>query len=69
MNGTQIERVLELIDSNIDASMQDLHPLIVAYLEKNLEEVTRQIAEKGSAEIKTRLGPLVISKEDVEAAA
>ena len=69
MNGTQIENLLSLIDSNIDASMQDLHPKIVAYLQEHFDEVVRQIEEQGYAEIQTSLGPVTISKKDVEAAA
>ena len=69
MNGTQIEHLLGLIDSNIDASMEDLHPLIVTYLREHFDEVAQQLEEKGYAEIKTVRGPVIISKKDVEAAA
>lgn len=69
MNGTQIEHLLELIDSNIDASMKELHPMIVAYLREHIDVVAQQIAEKGYADIPTRFGLVTISKEDIEAAA
>jgi len=69
MNGTQIEHLLGLIDANIDASMQELHPRIVAYLQEHFDEVAQQLAKQGYAEIETGLGRVVISKEDVEAAA
>ena len=65
----QIEHVLDLIDSNIDASMNDLYPEILASLKTNMDELAQQISEKGYAEIKTRLGTVRISKEDVQTAA
>lgn len=69
MNGTQIEHILELIDCNIDASMKNLHPEILAYLSDHLDDLAIQISENGYGEIETSLGPVRISKEDVEAAA
>jgi hypothetical protein len=65
----QIEHVLELIDNNIDASMKEVYPEILAYLREHMEELARQISEQGYADIKTRVGPVRISKEDVETAA
>jgi len=69
MNGLQIERVLELIDSNIDTHREGLHTEILAYLVANGERLAREISEKGYGEIPTRFGLVRISREDVEAAA
>jgi len=65
----QIEHVLGLIDSNIDVSMNDLYPEILAYLQEHTDELAQQISERGYAEIQTRLGSVRISKEDVQTAA
>jgi vacuolar-type H+-ATPase subunit H len=69
MNGIQIERVLSLIDSNIDANMSSLHGEILNYLREHVDELAREISEKGYSEIQTHVGPVRISKEDMEPAA
>jgi hypothetical protein len=69
MNGLQIERVLEIIDSNIDTQMDSLHSEILAYLRENGDKLAREISEKGYGEIPTPAGVVRISKDDVEAAA
>lgn len=68
MNGLQIERVLEIIDSNIDTHMAGVRADILAYLGAHGDEIAHQISEKGYGEIPTRNGPIRISKEDVQAA-
>jgi len=69
MNGLQIERVLEIIDSNMDTHMFSLHSEILAYLRANGDKLARDISEKGYGEIPTIIGPVRISREDVETAA
>jgi hypothetical protein len=69
MNGIQIERVLDLIDCNIHTNMDSLHSEILTYLLEHKDELARQISEKGYGEIQTHVGPVRISKEDVDAVA
>lgn len=69
MNGIQIERVLDLIDCNIHTNMEDLHGEVLQYLLEQGDKLAQEISEKGYGEIPTHLGPVRISKEDVEAAA
>ncbi|MFP5207624.1 MAG: hypothetical protein ACLGP3_06220 [Acidobacteriota bacterium] len=69
MNGIQIERVLGLIDQNIDSNLHSLHGEILRYLTEHGDILAQEISAKGYGEIPTHLGFIRISKEDVEAAA
>ena len=69
MNGIQIERALSLIDCSIDANMLSLHGEVLNYLKEHGDDLAREISEKGYGEIQTRLGPVRISREDMEPAA
>lgn len=68
MNGIQIEHLLDLIDSNIQASMELVRPQILKYLTDNGDELARQIAEKGFGEIPTSAGVVRVTQEDLKAA-
>ena len=69
MNGIQIEHVLDLIDCNIHTNMESLRGEILQYLLEHGDALAREISEKGYGEIPTHLGPIRISKEDVDAVA
>lgn len=66
MNGTQIEKFLQLVDSNIDASMERIRPEIVQYMDEHLTDLAQQILTRGYAIIPTRSGDIRISREDLK---
>ena len=69
MNGSQIESVLDLIDSNIHSSMKSVSGEILEYLRSHADELAEQIAEKGYGVIPTSAGEVRVSKEDLKPAA
>jgi len=66
MNGIQIEHLLSLIDCSIDANMLSLHGEVLNYLKEHRDDLAREILENGYGKIQTRIGPVRISKEDLE---
>lgn len=68
MNGIQIEHLLDLIDSNINASMELVRPQIIAYLTEHGDDLARQIAENGFGVIPTSAGEVKVTQEDLKAA-
>lgn len=69
MNGIQIERVLQLIDSNINANLQGLHGVILQYLQEHGDDLAKDISQKGFGDIPIGVGVLRITREDLEGAA
>ncbi len=68
MNGKQIEHVLDLIDNNINSNMESVRAEMLAYLRGHMDQLAREIAQRGYGEIPTHIGTVTISREDVEAA-
>ena len=63
MNASQIEDVLQLIDSNIALTRTEA----IEYIRQHRGEIAKSIAEQGSATIRTGAGNLKLSKADLEA--
>ena len=68
MNGFQIEHLLNLIDGNIQASMELVRPDILNYLADHSDDLALEIFEKGYGLIPTRAGEVKVSREDLKAA-
>jgi hypothetical protein len=67
MEATQLERTLDLIDTNIHAGLASARAEIIQYLTEHGDELAREIHEKGFGDIQTRVGLVRVSKEDLEA--
>jgi hypothetical protein len=67
MNSAQLERILDLIDSNIHAGLASARGEIIQYLTEHGDELAREIYDKGFGDIPTRVGTVRVSKEDLEA--
>jgi hypothetical protein len=67
MNSAQLERILDLIDSNIHAGLASARGEIIQYLTEHGDELAREIYDKGFGDIPTQVGAVRVSKEDLEA--
>jgi hypothetical protein len=62
MNGIQVEKVLSLIDANLELTKAE----VLRYMAQNQEKVVRQLEETGEARIPTTAGVVIIPRSALE---
>lgn len=67
MNGSELERVLNLIDNNIQSNMESVRGEVLKYLQEHADDLAEQISNKGFGIIQTHIGDVTVSKSDIEA--
>lgn len=67
MNGFDIQRALDLIEGSIHSNMDSVRGEIIQYLEQHGDVLAAEVASRGYCIVPTRLGPVKISQEDLEA--
>ncbi len=65
MNGIQIENILRMIDENVDITRQEA----IRYIRDHQQEIVQQLVRSGEAKVKTSVGDLSLTLEDLSAAA
>ncbi len=63
MNGTQLERVLNLIDANLALNRDE----IIRYIQDHETEIVEQMDKYGKIEIPTSVGRVTILKNQIAA--
>jgi hypothetical protein len=62
MNGIQVEKVLSLIDANLELTRTE----VLKYLTQNQEKVVSQLEKTGEARIPTSAGIVIIPRSALE---
>jgi hypothetical protein len=62
MNGIQVEKVLSLIDANLELTKAE----VLRYMAENQEKVVLQLEETGEARIPTTAGVVIIPRSALE---
>ncbi len=63
MSAAQTERVLELIDHNLEMNREE----VLSYIAENEERVAEELLDRGQVDIPTSAGPVTLKRQDFAA--
>ena len=66
MSGIEIERMLKMIDANVDANLQVLRPEILRYISEHEDSILDQLRTQEVISIPTSTGIVTIPKSEIE---
>ena len=69
MSGIEIERMLKMIDANLDATSRAVNSEILKYIADHQDDVATELLKLGQVSIPTSVGPIVISRSALEGVA
>lgn len=69
MNGREIEALMKAIEDNVKLSRKQMQQETIRYIEQNREQIVRELVQSGATTIRTNLGNLSLTLDDLNAAA